>query len=673
MKPDAVKRAIDQLSELASRLPWWGALLAAIAVYTLLHPIAALQMPTPTGLVNLVTTALGQLVVFVARIGQYLLPLAFLVAAAISGFNRWKRRELRESVAQDTSGSILRALPWADFDLLVSDAFRCLGYKLPAPHRDRQAGDRMLELTRDGRHFLVDCTDWRSSKAGATAIRRLHQLMKGAGTTGGFAVTSGQFTPEAKHFAAEGGIVLIDGRQLKELVRAEPPPIKGNPRQVLAMLRPGIARCWSLIASVCRASKGGPHAREPTIGTVADSMPEAGIHPVRDTFGSEATGADNAEVVAGRELSALIRAERRILGDVALSVPPMQKRRDNPPRPRWRLPSTGTRKIADSLGVLIGIGALWGIYEWFAQLPDAPADTPWALLGADSSSEVLRERLQGLGRTRPAAQTLDGGRPLGQYQFGPPTEFLIAAEPEMQAPAEPLEVYHSLRELEMAFKAKYVPPPECYAYESSNLLVKCGNHRIRARHTFIASGGKVTPTLLGSWEEPRPVLSDIRPEDWHRTDAGGWHQESTQDWEQDWHENGDQESRRPWDQWYAPEPNPTVANTFEPVPTRRQVEFAQDTQWDLQRRHRQDPGLDWRQDAAQQPAPEPEQDWRREWLQEPAWGSDGEWRREWAPEPTQKPSDDWRSDWRQTDTEDRRHDWRSQPLPVERRHWVDDF
>ena len=76
LRSAALPPAVDRLSDLATRLPWWGMLLSALAAYVLLHPIATLHMPTPTGMLDVAATALGQLFVWTAKIGQYLLPLA---------------------------------------------------------------------------------------------------------------------------------------------------------------------------------------------------------------------------------------------------------------------------------------------------------------------------------------------------------------------------------------------------------------------------------------------------------------------------------------------------------------------------------------------------------------------------------------------------------------------
>ena len=168
--------------------------------------------------------------------------------------------------------------------------------------------------------------------------------------------------------------------------------------------------------------------------------------------------------------------------------------------------------------MLLAIGLLWNTYEWFVQLPEAPTDWPWSLLGRGSDSGLLARRLEGIELSESGARLQEDDRPLGQFQFGPPGR-IADLKPLVPGPGS----YGSLRELEAAFEAKYVPPPECYTWESNNQMVRCGNHRIRARRAFIASGGEETPMLLGTWEEPG---ENWRPyEQWVQQQGRGTDQE----------------------------------------------------------------------------------------------------------------------------------------------------
>jgi hypothetical protein len=425
LKSKTPRQRIERLLDLATRLPWWAGLLSAVVAYTLLHPIAVLQIPGSADLSNAATNAAGQLFIFLARIGQYLLPLVLLSIAVISGFHRRQHAVSREPTRRSNVGSLT---------------------------------------------------------------------------------------------------------------------------------------------------------------------------------------ADPSERALGEHLAALIRAEERIsLGD-EFSAPVVDEQQSPAPPSERKSSLLRARRIIDAVGILIALGALWGICVWFLTLPEAPGNSPWTLLGAGSGSAELVKRLHGLERSR-SVRNLAGQRPLGQFQFGPPSGYLISEAQPPPVEPEPVEVYHSLRELETAFDEKYVPPPECYAYESNYLLVRCANHRIRTRRAFIESGGKVTATLLGSWEEPPSVVIQALPRDEQPYEQGDWQEDK------------------------PPEADPGSGET-----------------------------------------PEPEQDWRQEWLQQPDQDSDGDWRQEWMQGQPQGPDRNWqREDWQLDGEESGSPDWTSRPLPVERRHWVDDL
>ncbi len=675
MRPARSRSASAKLSDLATRLPWWGGLLCALATYVLLHPIAILQMPAPSGVVDMAATVLARIFIFLAQIGQYLLPLVFLASATISGFDRWKRGDLRESVARDTSGSMLRGLRWPDFELLVGEAFRRQGYKIAPPGTGLSESGNGLEMTKNNRLYLVDCTDWRSWRAGAGAVRHLHECVTTTGAQGGFAVTSGQFTPEAKHFAADKNIELIDGRHFKELIRLEaratqddPSFSPGNPVSTLAASAGRIAR--------------GLRRQEPQTDILerpnrADASPSADacLGPVPITPDALPHVAEDAETTAGAQLSALIRDERNMDAGIELSAPPVQVDERRAPRKRLPRPRIRFRKIADIIGMLFATGLLWNTYEWFGQLPEAPSDWPWSLLGGGSDSGLLARRLEGIELSESGSRLQEGDRPLGQFQFGPPGR-IADLKPLVPGPGS----YGSLRELEAAFEAKYVPPPECYTWESNKQMVRCGNHRIRARREFIASGGEETPMLFGSWEEPS---ENWRPyEEWIQQQGGETQWQPYPSAERERQQADGREFVQPGAPEYALEPDQDRRREDDPRSGRQS-----DPEPDPQRSWRQESAADWRQDFSRDwgqesvdpPPLAPQENWGQEWVRGPEQIPNMGWRAEWRQQPGQSPEagsgQDWRRDWvpgTQTEDEgDLRPSW--EPAPVENRHWVDDL
>ncbi len=119
---------VEDLFELAARLPWWLCLILAVISYAVLHPIAVAPVavnPAPGQMGTMVTDMVWR---SFAGVGQYALPIVLAGAAVASFFGRRKREALARNVADSASGGALRSMNWQDFELLVGEAFRLRGY-----------------------------------------------------------------------------------------------------------------------------------------------------------------------------------------------------------------------------------------------------------------------------------------------------------------------------------------------------------------------------------------------------------------------------------------------------------------------------------------------------------------------------------------------------------------
>jgi restriction system protein len=74
-----------------------------------------------------------------------------------------------------------------------------------------------MALARGNERFLVQCKQWRAQSVSVLALRELHAVMAAEGAVGGFAVTLGTFSMDARKFASGRNIELIDGRGLSAL------------------------------------------------------------------------------------------------------------------------------------------------------------------------------------------------------------------------------------------------------------------------------------------------------------------------------------------------------------------------------------------------------------------------------------------------------------------------
>lgn len=210
---------LEDMLDLVSLLPWWAGVAVAVVGYVVLHrmailvPVAAVQ-PGQVG--NLIThTVISGL----ATAGQYIVPLVGLVGAAMSFFRRRQRTALVTDVAQATSANALDGMSWREFEILVGEAYRLQGYQVTETGGGGADGGIDLALTKGGEKFLVQCKQWKAFKVGVDVVRELYGVMAAKGATGGFVVTSGRFTEDAKAFADGRNVQLVDGPKLFAMIK----------------------------------------------------------------------------------------------------------------------------------------------------------------------------------------------------------------------------------------------------------------------------------------------------------------------------------------------------------------------------------------------------------------------------------------------------------------------
>lgn len=112
---------------------------------------------------------------------------------------------------------LLAGIGWAEFERQVAEGFRHRGY---AVSETGGGGGRAVDmvLTRGQDRFLVDCKPWRTLAVGPAPVRELVALVRSREAAGGFVVSSGEFTDEARQLAQSHPVQLIDGKVLRELL-----------------------------------------------------------------------------------------------------------------------------------------------------------------------------------------------------------------------------------------------------------------------------------------------------------------------------------------------------------------------------------------------------------------------------------------------------------------------
>lgn len=213
---------LEDVLDLLAMLPWWVCLVLAAVSYFLLHRLAVpIQASDIQGQGGAMVGAMMQKAIIhgLANAGQYIVPLLCIAAAALSAWRRKQRQALVSDVAQARNADALDGMSWREFELLVGEAYRLQGYRVTEIGGGGPDGGVDLVLTKGSEKFFVQCKQWKAYKVGVTTVRELYGVMAAKGAAGGFVVTSGRFTTDAKDFAQGRNIELVDGPRLFAMIQ----------------------------------------------------------------------------------------------------------------------------------------------------------------------------------------------------------------------------------------------------------------------------------------------------------------------------------------------------------------------------------------------------------------------------------------------------------------------
>ena len=252
----------DELTELIALMPWWAGIGIGLLSYLVLHAVAV--APVPVGRFD-VGAAMWRALAYG---GQYALPVICGLGALTSAIRRRRRRDLLTNVSSSKAAGVLDGMRWQQFELLVGEGFRRQGFSVAETGQSGSDGGVDLVLTKGSERFLVQCKQWKAFKVGVTVVRELYGVMAARGAAGGFVVTSGRFTDEAKAFASGRNIQLMDGPALLRFIREggtvatdKPSPRSAEPVEQPSMRSAGPTACPVCAqAMVRRVAKRGASA-----------------------------------------------------------------------------------------------------------------------------------------------------------------------------------------------------------------------------------------------------------------------------------------------------------------------------------------------------------------------------------------------------------------------------
>ncbi len=211
--------ALKGVVRLIALMPWWLGLAVAVASYLWLHSVASSPMPVVTDPQQLNAVIVGSVWRGLALVGQYLVPLLCLTGAGVSMFKRRQASQLHSDAANRADG--IAQMSWREFEVLVGEYFRRLGFSATVTGGGGPDGGVDVLLQKGSDRYLVQCKHWRARRVGVEAVRELYGVMAAQRMAGGFVVTSGDFTDEARAFASGREVELINGRALQRGIRAQ--------------------------------------------------------------------------------------------------------------------------------------------------------------------------------------------------------------------------------------------------------------------------------------------------------------------------------------------------------------------------------------------------------------------------------------------------------------------
>lgn len=206
---------IEDLLDIASSINWKISLVIALISYFFFHYFAIQALPVATDLHSATNSLPKRLFITFSKFLQYIIPIVFVIGACVSSFKSKHRVNLLDKLSGIES---IRDMSWQDFELLVGEAFRRKGFEVRENGSGGADGGIDLVLTKNGNKSIVQCKRWKTFSIGVPLIRELYGVMTSERANDCIFVSSGNYTAEARLFAENKPIWLIDGSELLEMI-----------------------------------------------------------------------------------------------------------------------------------------------------------------------------------------------------------------------------------------------------------------------------------------------------------------------------------------------------------------------------------------------------------------------------------------------------------------------
>ena len=144
-------------------------------------------------------------------VAAFSIAIPFLVTGAIAAKKQW---QVPSSARVESTVEAVTAMSWRDFSALVEQAFQHDGFTVT-----RTSGAADFTLVKAGRTSLVSCKRWKAANHGLEPLRELKAARRAQEAQEAIYVCVGTLTENARQFATDNKIRLLQGTELAQLLR----------------------------------------------------------------------------------------------------------------------------------------------------------------------------------------------------------------------------------------------------------------------------------------------------------------------------------------------------------------------------------------------------------------------------------------------------------------------
>ncbi|KAA0788686.1 restriction endonuclease [Bacillus sp. BPN334] len=148
-----------------------------------------------------------------------LLLLVFLICFVMRGPHVTPEEIRTHRVQQAATRGNLEIMDPREFEYFVADFFRSLGYKVQVTSGSNDGGKDII-LYKGNEMKFVEVKRYTKSSIGRPFIQKLHSAIVDADAVGGYFVTLSHFNKNARQYAANKNIELIDGDSLINMMKS---------------------------------------------------------------------------------------------------------------------------------------------------------------------------------------------------------------------------------------------------------------------------------------------------------------------------------------------------------------------------------------------------------------------------------------------------------------------